>query len=587
MTLVNALPDEIPEVTAQEHFGNRGGGSSRSQQQRQQTQTQTQQQQQQSWLNARDEKLLYEAARARVDQVQGYVEPPAAAAAVPVAAAPQTSNESVEDEKIRYERARQAALGTQGGQVYGEVPRVNATVAGGAGGVGGAAVGTSEKKTGAALYTQAITARNQALAQQQQGSAVVAVTPSPTGSPNASAHSPRYPSADQEKEALKRYEQAKLAVDRVQNPPSRGAPIAYEHLYPSGGGGGSGASSAPPPANDLPPPFESGSGGGGGGGGSALSAFEEKERLKKQFEQQEATTNTAVANAYSSPPPSPPVPANGTAARNSPPPPSFSYREPVGAAQIKKALSEKDILRRKYEAEASAARQPPPQSPPPPQSSPPTSPQRSGSASTPTTKANARLSATPARSASGTGNVRGSRPQPSAPAAGSASIRVLTAAEEKAQLKAQWAAQDAMASGSPQRSPPSHSNGTMYTPPSSPGRPGLQSGVSMSGSPAQSPRLPVVQEQQQLRTPPAPPPLMPRPPAEYIQETQEEDARVSRVVGVFSPTVGDDMVVTPSHHHHRPARTASMLKPGGGLGNGALDGRPFSPMNHSAGVNGA
>ena len=580
--MVNALPDEIPEVSPDEPFGNRGGGSNRVQQQQQQQQQrqQTQAQTQQAWLNARDEKMLYEAARARVDQVQGYVEP-TPAAAVPVAPA-QPSNESVEDEKIRYERARQAALGTQGVQAYGEVPRVTAPVAGGAG--IGAAVGTPEKKTGAALYTQAITARNQALAQQQQGSAVVAVTPSRTGSPNANANANnlRYLSAEQEKEALKRYEQAKLAVDRVQK---GSAPIAYEHLYPDGGG--SGGSSAPPPVNDLPPPFE---GGDGGGGGSALSAFEEKERLKKQYEQQDAV-NTVVTNAYSSPPPSPPVATNGAAARSSPPPPSFTYREPVGAEQIKKALSEKEILRRKYEAEDGTVQQQPQHL-----QQQPTSPQRSGSASVATTMTHtASLSSTPVRSASGTGrSVRGSRPQPSTPTTGSASGKVMTAAEEKALLKARWAAQDGMASGQP--SPPPHANGAMYTPPSSPGRPG-SSGVSVASmSPAQSPRPAaqpsLQQQQQQSKTPPAPPPLMPRPPAEYIQETQEEDARVSRVVGVFSPTVEDDVIVPPSLHHRplNPARAASPFK-SGGLSNGSLDVRPFSPFNpalgHSAGVNGA
>ena len=87
---------------------------------------------------------------------------------------------------------------------------------------------------------------------------------------------------------------------------------------------------------------------------------------------------------------------------------------------------------------------------------------------------------------------------------------------------------------------------------------------------------------------------MPGLPAEYIQETQEEDARVSRVMGLFSPAVDNDVIVPPSLHH-RPlnaVRTASPLKAGGGMGlsNGSLDVRSFSPFNpalgHGAGVNG-
>ena len=142
------MPDEIPEVSADEHFNNRGGGSNRVQQQQQRQHPQVQTQTQQSWLNARDEKLLYEAARARVDQVQGYVEPPSAAAVA--VAVPQPSHESVEDEKIRYERARQAALGTQGGRAYDELLGVIAPVTSRARGVGvgvGATVGSPEDET--------------------------------------------------------------------------------------------------------------------------------------------------------------------------------------------------------------------------------------------------------------------------------------------------------------------------------------------------------------------------------------------------------------------------------------------------------
>lgn len=42
-------------------------------------------------------------------------------------------------------------------------------------------------------------------------------------------------------------------------------------------------------------------------------------------------------------------------------------------------------------------------------------------------------------------------------------------------------------------------------------------------------------------TPPAPPPLAPRPPAEYIQETQAEDARVRDSVAMHdgAPSVGE------------------------------------------------
>lgn len=239
---------------------------------------------------------------------------------------------------------------------------------------------------------------------------------------------PAYPSAEEEKAALKRYHEAKSAVERtqgIQNPP-----VAYDSLYPNNLTRS--ASYSVSPSSSMP--------------GNALS---EKERQRRAYEVQDAAASSQQTPAYSSPP--------------------VAYSPPAFTSSGSgNALSEKEILRRRYEAQDAAAlgssSGPPPQPPP--------------------------------RRPSLSHDVRH---PPAGVIAGSS--RILSAVEEKAQLRARYEAeeQNARLNGTP--SPP--------LPPSFGYQPTGQG--------------PTAETQ---TSPPPPPPLMPRPPAVYIQETQAEDARI-------------------------------------------------------------
>jgi hypothetical protein len=310
--------------------------------------------------------------------------------------------------------------------------------------------------TAADLYAQAISARNESLSKQQHAL--------PTPKPSFRVVVPQYRTAEQEKAALRRYEEAKMAVDRLQRSAAAG-------LGESEGGGGSGGSGSvgvpmdPPdalqslrgtddlPPPDLPPPFES-------------------------------SSNT---NA---------VPASHG--------------------------GQKEQLRREYERQDAA---------------------------------------------------RNRRPTPAPPSA-SSSRRVLTAAEEKALLRARYAAEEAEASppyvnGNGNANGHHHVNNVNYTP----HRPGTAQSASQPASRSPTPEPPA--------TPPPPPPLMPRPPVEYIQETQEEDARVS----LFAM----NGVLPPDHMISRS--TSLTLSLAAGVGGGASNaGIPvaavaspmYSPVPNSA-----
>jgi hypothetical protein len=95
--------------------------------------------------------------------------------------------------------------------------------------------------------------------------------------------------------------------------------------------------------------------------------------------------------------------------------------------------------------------------------------------------------------------------------------RMLSAAEEKAFLKAKYEAETQGAAMRPPLSPqrPNEYNSSPRTPPT----PGLLP------SPIRS-ELPTSRDQRQISPPRSPPPLLPRPPASYIRETAEEDARL-------------------------------------------------------------
>jgi hypothetical protein len=102
---------------------------------------------------------------------------------------------------------------------------------------------------------------------------------------------------------------------------------------------------------------------------------------------------------------------------------------------------------------------------------------------------------------------------------------MLSAAEEKALLKAKFEAEERLVAATTTPVTPQRQH--EYTsPPRTPSTPGLLP------SPIQS-ELPISRDQRQvvatpeLSTPPrTPPPLLPRPPASYIRETAEEDARL-------------------------------------------------------------
>lgn len=275
------------------------------------------------------------------------------------------------------------------------------------------------------------------------------IAPPVTSIPTPKAAMP-FMSAEQEKAALRRYHEAKQAVERNAEYPldqqpeveALGGPVAYDALYPA-------SQNAKPTVNggDRPPPFQSPV-------KDAQTQLNEKARMKAAYEAQDAAAALAqkqqrLANN-----------ANGGAPPYEPPP--FSQGAPT-QPEISSAISEKEMLRRKFEAQdAAAARNQSPQ--------------------------------TPARNASTLSSNGRPTPPPTAPTG----ARILSALEEKAMLRARYEAEDARSRPTPKQQP--STNGTPVR--------------SNTSSPAPS-----------VSTPP---PLMPRPPAEYIQETREEDARVSR-----------------------------------------------------------
>ncbi|PFH45550.1 hypothetical protein AMATHDRAFT_71571 [Amanita thiersii Skay4041] len=531
------------------------------------------------WLSAAEEKqILYEQAKARVEMVQGNVAstspPPPAATPVPTTtqAKPLSNSHSnpwptAEEEKLRLFNSAQAAVAkTQG---YGYVPSATDPMS---------QSGSSSSKplsAAAVMYSQAMSAVH-------RNDSTKATAPSPpaagASTPNSNLKQPQsssglhglakfggkvpgYMTAEEEKAALRRYEEAKQAVDRVQNsgyyadsppPPGIGGssgsdPISYDSLYPAHQqGSGSAAAGAaaghmmerggsPPLMNDLPPPFEA---------TPALTApqqLSEKERMRRAYEAQDAAAlarqNSLVQQQQqqyhyqsggSSPPQSPGShpPPHPYATSSPQPPPAFSS----GSNAYASAAAEKELLRRRFEVQDG------PGNGMTRSGTPPQTPPRTGSA---------------AGNTNSVGSFR-SRPAPLPPVGGGSNQqqqqqRVLTAAEEKAMLKARYEAQDTMGMGmgvgmdapsSPP--PPMYVNGYGGGPNglNSAGSGGMPSASSRSSGSmsalsyatmgtAVSPRLT------------SPPPLMPRPPQEYIKETQEEDARVARLTMMMPPPIED------------------------------------------------
>ncbi|KAJ7273483.1 hypothetical protein B0H12DRAFT_494380 [Mycena haematopus] len=180
----------------------------------------------------------------------------------------------------------------------------------------------------------------------------------------------------------------------------------------------------------------------------------------------------------------------------------------LGGSPQPSALAEKQMLQKKFEAQDAEAR-------------------RAAGAPQP-----------PPRKAS---NSSLSRPTPLSPGP----VKVLTALEEKALLKSKYDAEDAASK------PKVNGNGngnTVYT---------NGGGLSSPSSSASTPS-----------TPPVPPPLKPRPPVEYIQETQEEDLRVSRFV---TAGVVPAEEILPSTLSPSPSLLRKSTSPG-------LDVAPFTPF---------
>jgi hypothetical protein len=376
---------------------------------------------------------------------------------------------SAEEEKLRLFQQAQAAVQKNQGLSY-AAPPTHARNDSDMSSKGQSSAGGGKPSAAATLYAQAINAQGRS-----------AVSPSPSASTITPSRSksavPQYLTAEQEKAALRRYEEAKRAVDRTQHAefeesssdlnPASSAPIAYESLFPAA------SSSRPNNDTDQPPPFNS----------SVIpqSHLSEKERLRRAYEANDAATR---ARQNASPPVSPPT-----------------------HGQYTNALEEKEALRRKFEERDNAQAQGRPA---------PQTPHRIGNG--------AAVDRTPSPARSPNANATGSRPAPLPPAA--ATSRVLTAAEEKALLRAKFEAQDAQASRKPVI------NGNNLSP----------------------------------FAPSTPPPLMPRPPVEYIKETQEEDARVSRLNmnGVdFEFTPSDSRKGSPIPHGTTSASASS--DPNGGV----------------------
>jgi hypothetical protein len=376
---------------------------------------------------------------------------------------------TAEEEKQRlYEQAQAAVRRTQGIS-YSPPPETSAQAI----------------SVGAALYSDAMLSMRREPQNTQ-----------PHASPERDDAIPQYPSPQSEKEMLKRYYDAKAVASRNQGQDyAQAEPISYDALYPSNNPN-SGMTSQPsnldrppsfPTGPDDPPAFTS---------GSQHPILSEKERLRRHYEAQDA-----VSNSVASPPPTSiptpvymPSPQLSQAVSpypqhipttppetNSPPPPINSPPAPMNA------LAEKEMLRKRYETE-DAARQV--------QNRSGRTPSRSGSAlppipRSPTSQANSTgrpLTATEEKAQ--LASRYASNPPASPPSPG----RPLTAAEEKAQLKAQYEARDQVVS-----------------PPVQPQQ--IQTPASAFNNVNQNNTLPT------------PPPLKPRPPVDYINQTKEEDAR--------------------------------------------------------------
>ena len=330
---------------------------------------------------------------------------------------------------------------------------------------------------GAALYSHAMASINRNNSTLVTSRATPAVVHKRNVSVGASSNSSTITSPSREPpmdESARRYYAARRAVAERQRieggqTPPQDEPIPYEQLFGNGAPAGSSQGNAP---------------------------LSEKEQLRRKYEEDDAAASATPLPATTPPPPQPSNPPN-------------------------QPLSEKEIMRRAFEARDAALRRA--GQTPPPMILPAVTPPRVN------------------RSAS----VRSNLPQPpvapgppvyDAPppswSAGSSS-RPLTALEEKAQLAAQYAAQE------PVPAPPIP---TPATPPSRSLGPTPDVELSRERSFRSDTREVFLRRDPSISagkkrasqmsasaapTPPPPPPLPPRPPQEYIEETKMEDRRTT------------------------------------------------------------
>ncbi|KAF7304736.1 hypothetical protein MKEN_01187700 [Mycena kentingensis (nom. inval.)] len=366
--------------------------------------------------------------------------------------------------------------------------------------------------------------------------------PQPAPAPAPASTANRWPTAEEEK--LRLYNNAQQAVTRLQGVEFY---AGVNQATPSHGRTNSNDArgSQPAASSRTPPPQKSTS----TKVPQYMTADQEKAALRRYHEAKEAVGRVQGYDEAAPPPANAaPIaydslyPSQGMASGSNSPPPFDT-----GSMPNNMHLSEKERFRLAYAAQdAAAARQnATPQDSPPPFSGPPLAAsglsekeqiQRKFDAQDAEARRTAGAPSPPPRN----GSVPQGRPTPPPPTGG----RILTAIEEKALLKAKFEAEEAA------------------TKPKVNGTNGHTNGLS---SPSSSDSLP--------STPPAPPPLMPRPPAEYIQETQEEDARVSRFVTTNTvPSIDEDPLPTSLSH------SPSLIRKSSPSGSPGLSVSPFTPF---------
>ncbi|CAE6436747.1 unnamed protein product [Rhizoctonia solani] len=297
--------------------------------------------------------------------------------------------------------------------------------------------------------------------------------------------------------------------------------------------------SPPPFSNDLPPGFTPNP----APAASALSALEEKARLRRQYEEQDALSASGTANRLS-PTAGPPPPA-------SPPPPAFSPPN-TQSGYGTSAHDEKERMRMMYAEQDAAVR-------------------------------------TNERQATNDSGKRSTLPLPPPPASNGfpppfaggfinpAMMKPLTAAEEKARLRAQYEAEMNGSVGGSSHEPPPPDYGppsrqaTIVSPParsttltpsnyseagSSVGA-AIQRDPSISWGKQRAISTPAPAEdhlsQSGFVAPPPPPPLLPKPPASYIQETLEANAAQKEWDGSRPPSMDYEALVSPTSPRFAPA----------------------------------